>query len=316
MNIFAYWVVILEPLVCKAMAIIPHIKEIINIAFKPHNGIDILDELDQNNLTNRIKFIDQKFKYIGEPEHQNFLLDAKQRRMIIEKYNLNLNTLEEKLLADFIKPVLEEFMKKDSNFTPIETNGFLNFFKKEMEHSLSLHETVYFYNPIKESLIRDLEKGIDYLIHYNPRRVDNLLQSHGHPGNDINGRIKCVRTPDQRECITLITFMNYFSNELGIHTDKFMYQFYYYNIKYTYCLLIEIYHDRTHREKFERLTTMFDKVTIQSSIMLRVLKTTSAFDSKLMNFFFPAIPISSERMRLGKLEVGFRCGFSYRAQPF
>jgi hypothetical protein len=108
MSFTLKWSSLIEPIFSKIVAIIPHIREILNIAFKPFNGLDQLEISDENSLRNRILFIDEKFKYISNDSTNAIVLNSENRTRILIRYKDQLNLLQKHMLTDMLMPLFEE----------------------------------------------------------------------------------------------------------------------------------------------------------------------------------------------------------------
>lgn len=174
MSFFGTWELKVRPVICKMISIIPHIREMMNIAFKPVNGLDLLEQPDKENLERRIASIDEKFSFITAEQSRSRILGRKQRGELIRYYNDLLRRLENQIVTDLVCPVIKTLISKGELYIDSDYNPFVSFYMKELEHSVQLAELNIFENPLKASLIRKMESGIDFLLSIHPRCYDYM----------------------------------------------------------------------------------------------------------------------------------------------
>jgi hypothetical protein len=294
-----------EPILCRAIAIIPHVKEIINIAFKPFNGIDRLDENDHKSLMNRIEAINAKFEYIKGSITNTGLLDALHRSNLIEHFTLQITRLEKTMLEELITPVFLHLSKGTEGMFLTDNNNFCLYYNNEMKHSLMLPEKSFSINPVKRSMVRRLEGGLDYLMGMHPKRGgmkefrrdyylnlywrSTVQVKHGHP------------VIDNYSVLDLIGLSTYLWNKLGISKDYFLTQFYSNGLKSTYMVAFPracraVIDEKACKDDF--LGGIFDRLIIESSLLIRVIEVVTAFDNDLFSFFFPSEPLDEDIARI------------------
>nr|DBA06918.1 TPA_asm: 37 kDa protein [Holcus ophiovirus] len=309
MSFMIRWAMFIEPVLCRALSIIPHVKEIINIAFKPFNGINELNEQEIIFLRNRIEFIDKKFDYFSSSMTGTISLDSESRMKIIEMFNEKLKVLEGLIIKELIVPSLVELSCDSVSFELKESN-LLNHYSNEMKQSFALHEKEFFISPIKDSIIRSLESGLDYFLQVHPRRTtpreymkDRYITSLDSKIDDDHYGMKGKDNSAALDLIGLITFT---WNKMGIKEDHFLTQFSRDKVMNTYdlafprgcCNIV-----KKHNGEIFVLDDVFDKLIIEISTMLRLYKTTSEFDDTILSYLYPQRPIEREVGRIRAKEA-------------
>lgn len=299
-TIFSRWTNLIEPILCRALAIIPHLREIISIAFKPFNGRDILDDHDETHLRNRIEFINHKFSYITTEKVNTTCLDNQQRSFILEWYNMKLEELEKTMYSDLIKPIIWSLLQGKPNEMILRGNLFMKFFDKEMKHSLLMSEKSLVIKPIKESVLRRLDRGLDYLLDYHPSMA-GLDTFRGNFMNIIEDRSirdsKSWRFKESnRITVSMLGTINHIWNIIGAGQDRFLTQFHRKGIPSLYyfctpkgCELAFIFSDDVEVE--------FDHLILCVSFTLRLLRNTDLFNEQMMEYNYPKRPIEQEILR-------------------
>nr|DBA06862.1 TPA_asm: 37 kDa protein [Agrostis ophiovirus_agro] len=308
MSFSLKWHSLIEPIFSKIVAIVPHIREILNIAFKPFNGLDQLENSDEISLRNRISFIDEKFKYMSSDKTNTIMLRSEDRTRILMRYKDQLNRLQNHMLTDMLVPLFEEMTESLESIGALEKNNFVIFYQKEMEHSLILHEKEFSINPIKKSLIRTLEEGLDYMMKMHPRRTGPGLyvidRYHAHGRKGYGGKYS-LENLNNSSCLDLFGVINFTWNSIGLRKDVFLTQF----MKQRVDCVFELGFPSGRYSVISRyrgdpslLEDIMDKLIIESSIMMRLWTTTSLFDKQLFDYMYPRRPIEAEAARIRKIE--------------
>jgi hypothetical protein len=295
---FLMWASLIEPVLNKALAIIPHLKEIISIAFKPFNGKDILDNHDETHLRNRIDLIDSKLSVLGMGDTTTAFLDSTQRSIIIRRYNLKMVELEKLIISEFIKPYLNNLLFTKLERTMTIENKFISFFDKEMEHSFMLPEKVFSLPPVKEGILRNLQKGLDFLLELYPSRVncDDFIGTFELKISDKSRKDNWSWrfAENNRPLIEVIGLTNYIWNNIGVKKDRFLYIFDHLGIPSIYYVCcpkgcMKMFYAVYERQ--DKLEVLFDKLIICLSLTLRLLKNTSTLDEDLIGYLYPKRPL-------------------------
>nr|DBA06866.1 TPA_asm: 37 kDa protein [Agrostis ophiovirus_poa] len=308
MSFSLKWHSLVEPIFSRIVAIVPHIREILNIAFKPFNGLDQLEISDEMSLRNKILFIDEKFKYMSNDTTNAIMLRSEDRTRILMRYKDQLNLLQKHMLADMLIPLFEEMTESLEAIGNLEKNSFVRFYLKEMEHSLILHEKEFSIDPIKKSLIRTLEEGFDYLMKMHPRRtspglyVIDRYQAFGRANQEGKYSLENL---NNSSCLDLFGVINFTWNSVNLRKDVFLTQF----MKQRVNCVFELGFPRgrcsvilRERNDPSLLEDIMDKLIIESSIMMRLWNTTNLFDKQLFEYMYPRRPIEAEVARIRRIE--------------
>nr|AWJ64336.1 MAG: putative 37 kDa protein [Mirafiori lettuce big-vein virus] len=304
MGSFADWMRLIDPILSRAIAIIPHLKEIINIAFKPFNGIDALDDHDHKHLKNRILHIDEKLYYNERKPVRSYVLDSENRSNIITGYNEKMKSLEESVVKEVIYPILMHLSSQRETLIRMEEIPFLSHFDREMKHSFLLPEKEFFIQPVKKILINNLEKGLSYLLDMHPRRND-LNQNRAEYYQRIYSRgfnQESYGSPmlKNNKALELISYSTYIWNKIGLREDLFLIQFYETGFKSTYmaCFPRACSSYLAKRQDSKSLEMVFNTLIVESGFIIRVAQSLSFFDNSLSDYFYPRMPLDREIVRI------------------
>nr|UXK95488.1 ORF5 protein [Carrot ophiovirus 1] len=309
MSTFGSWMKLVDPIMNRVLAIIPHLKEIINIAFKPFNGSDILDDHDHKHLKNRIMFIDEKIHYGDEKPVRTFLLNHENRSNIIMSYSNRISQLEKSLVTEVIKPVIEHLSSENDSIFDHEANPFLIHFQKEMKHSLLLPEKEFFMSPIKKILIGNLEEGLKYLLDMHPKKFDaRQSRSTYYQKLTLRGtRQEAYGSPfvQNSKILGLVGYSTYVWNLIGLREDLFLTQFYETNFRSTYmiCFTRACGTFVNSSGNIRILEDIFDKLIVESGLLIRTIQSLSYFDDSLTDYFYPRMPLDNNLSRIKSREI-------------
>nr|WCD55509.1 MAG: 37 kDa protein [Ophiovirus lactucae] len=309
MSFFGQWIQYIDPIITRALSILPHLREIINIAFKPFNRINLLDDHDRTHLANRIRFIESKLSLIGEEKANIEILDKNTRKMIIVFYSEKLKQLERKMIREFMLPVFTHLTNPGMSLFDIKQNNFYNFYSEELEESMMLPEKEFSIPPLKRSILRTLENGLDYLMRNHPRRsattlnrIDYLksVEKRGEK-QEIHG----VEHISNYQAVDSVGFCTYLWNEIGAVKNIFLNQFLYLGVDSSYVILFP--HGcfsilEKHSMNSMILEEIFDKVIIELCLSIKILQSTDTYNNTLIEFFYPSRPISSKIQKIRDLE--------------
>lgn len=304
MNSFAGWMKLIDPILSRAIAIIPHLKEIINIAFKPFNGIDKLDDHDHQHLKNRILNIDEKIYYNERKPIRSFLLDNENRSNIILGYNEKIKQLEAAIVKEVISPILIHLSSQRGALIKMEEIPFLAHFEREMKHSLLLPEKDFFIQPVKKVILANLEQGLSYLLDMHPRKNDSgqtrIEYYHKIYSRGFNQESYGSPMLKNNKALELIGYSTYIWNLIGLREDLFLIQFYETGFKSTYmaCFPRACSSFLYKHKNAESLDMIFSTLIIESSFIIRVAQSLSFFDDSLSDYFYPRMPLDNNIIRI------------------